>query len=217
REVPAHRQGREAPWRQEGGGREDRLPALPPARRGSEARGSGARGWPGAQLPDSTLGRLGEVEQHRVARAPALEPARRQGRARIRLGGGRYGPPRPRQAAPGQHLPVRAQARRRGEDRRALRPTRPGARERHAHHQQDTEGDEDDAHEKVLAAVMASRGRQKDLSYFAFTATPKAKTLELFGTRDAEGQPRPFHLYSMRQAIEEGFILDVLKNYTTYK
>jgi len=83
--------------------------------------------------------------------------------------------------------------------------------------QQDAEGDEDDAHEKVLAAVMASRGRQKNLSYFAFTATPKAKTLELFGTRDAEGKPRPFHLYSMRQAIEEGFILDVLKNYTTYK
>ena len=83
--------------------------------------------------------------------------------------------------------------------------------------QQDAEGEEDDAHEKVLAAVMASRGRQKNLSYFAFTATPKAKTLELFGTRDAEGKPRPFHLYSMRQAIEEGFILDVLKNYTTYK
>ncbi|MCP3105477.1 DEAD/DEAH box helicase family protein [Myxococcus sp. K15C18031901] len=81
----------------------------------------------------------------------------------------------------------------------------------------DAEGDEDDSEEKVLAAVMASRGRQKNLSYFAFTATPKAKTLEIFGTRDAEGKPRPFHLYSMRQAIEEGFILDVLKSYTTYK
>ncbi|AKU91179.1 type I restriction endonuclease subunit R [Vulgatibacter incomptus] len=81
----------------------------------------------------------------------------------------------------------------------------------------DAAGDEDDSEEKVLAAVMASRGRQRNLSYFAFTATPKAKTLEIFGHRDAEGKPRPFHLYSMRQAIEEGFILDVLKSYTTYK
>ena len=64
---------------------------------------------------------------------------------------------------------------------------------------------------------MASRGRQKNLSFFAFTATPKAKTLEVFGRKDADGKPRPFHLYSMRQAIEEGFILDVLRNYTTYK
>lgn len=56
-----------------------------------------------------------------------------------------------------------------------------------------------------------------NLSYFAFTATPKHKTLELFGSKGADGNPAPFHLYSMRQAIEEGFILDVLKNYTTYK
>jgi type I restriction enzyme R subunit len=55
------------------------------------------------------------------------------------------------------------------------------------------------------------------LSFFGFTATPKAKTLEVFGSRDPDGKPRPFHLYSMRQAIEEGFILDVLKNYTTYE
>ncbi len=75
---------------------------------------------------------------------------------------------------------------------------------------------EDDS-EDVLLDVMESRGRQKNLSFFAFTATPKAKTREVFGRRDAEGQPRPFHLYSMRQAIEEKFILDVLRNYTTYK
>ncbi|MBK7070909.1 MAG: type I restriction endonuclease subunit R [Myxococcales bacterium] len=81
----------------------------------------------------------------------------------------------------------------------------------------DAEGEEDDGEEQVLAAVMRSRGRQPNLSYFAFTATPKAKTLEIFGNRDAEGKPRPFHLYSMRQAIEEGFILDVLRSYTTYK
>jgi type I restriction enzyme R subunit len=75
---------------------------------------------------------------------------------------------------------------------------------------------EDDAEEQ-LQRVMASRGRQKNLSFFAFTATPKPKTLEAFGKKDAEGKPRPFHLYSMRQAIEEHFILDVLQNYTTYK
>ena len=64
---------------------------------------------------------------------------------------------------------------------------------------------------------MASRGVQPNLSFFAFTATPKHKTLEVFGRADQGGKPRPFHLYSMRQAIEEGFILDVLQHYTTYK
>jgi type I restriction enzyme R subunit len=64
---------------------------------------------------------------------------------------------------------------------------------------------------------VAARGRQPNLSFFAFTATPKAKTLELFGTKSPlDGLHRPVHLYSMRQAIEEGFILDVLKNYVTY-
>jgi type I restriction enzyme R subunit len=74
--------------------------------------------------------------------------------------------------------------------------------------------------QEALVASLSARGRQPNLSYFAFTATPKAKTLELFGTRvDGPGgaQLRPFHLYSMRQAIEEGFILDVLRNYMTYK
>ncbi len=75
---------------------------------------------------------------------------------------------------------------------------------------------EEDA-EELLKRAMESRGRQKNLSFFAFTATPKAKTLEVFGRKGEDGKPRPFHLYSMRQAIEEGFILDVLKNYTTYK
>src|SRR5207302_5494092 len=72
----------------------------------------------------------------------------------------------------------------------------------------------------LLARSLSGRGRPDNLSFFAFTATPKAKTLELFGTpvETAEGlRYRPFHLYSMRQAIEEGFILDVLANYTTYK
>ncbi|MHB8646873.1 MAG: type I restriction endonuclease subunit R [Thermomicrobiales bacterium] len=70
--------------------------------------------------------------------------------------------------------------------------------------------------EDELAAVLATRGKQPNLSYFAFTATPKAKTLLLFGTPGADGKPRPFHLYSMRQAIEEGFILDVLRGYLSY-
>jgi type I restriction enzyme, R subunit len=68
----------------------------------------------------------------------------------------------------------------------------------------------------ALAATVAARGRQPNLSFFAFTATPKARTLEIFGRRNTEGNFAPFHLYSMRQAIEEGFILDVLANYTTY-
>ncbi len=70
--------------------------------------------------------------------------------------------------------------------------------------------------EDRLNQVMSSRGRQPNLSFFAFTATPKGKTLELFGKKGASGMPEAFHLYSMRQAIEEGFILDVVKNYTTY-
>ncbi len=68
----------------------------------------------------------------------------------------------------------------------------------------------------ALAATVAARGRQPNLSFFAFTATPKARTLELFGRKNAEGNYAPFHLYSMRQAIEEEFIHDVLECYTTY-
>ena len=71
--------------------------------------------------------------------------------------------------------------------------------------------------ESTILAEMEKRGRLPNLSTFAFTATPKPKTLELFGTKRADGKFEPFHLYSMRQAIEEGFILDVLANYTTYK
>lgn len=74
----------------------------------------------------------------------------------------------------------------------------------------------EDTEEKILETIAKS-GRQDNISYFAFTATPKQKTIERFGTFDNAGKPHPFHLYSMRQAIEEGFILDVLNNYTTYK
>ena len=71
--------------------------------------------------------------------------------------------------------------------------------------------------EDEIAEEMALRGRQKHISYFAFTATPKNKTLELFGRKEADGRFKAFHTYTMRQAIEEGFILDVLENYTTFK
>jgi type I restriction enzyme R subunit len=72
--------------------------------------------------------------------------------------------------------------------------------------------------EDLLAAQMTARASDKGVTYVAFTATPKAKTLQLFGRpQGPEGLPAAFHVYSMRQAIEEGFILDVLKNYTPYK
>ena len=74
----------------------------------------------------------------------------------------------------------------------------------------------EDAEDEIRKS-MQSRGKQSNLSFFGFTATPKPKTVEVFGTMDKNGIPKPFHLYSMKQAIEEGFILDVLKNYTTYK
>ncbi len=70
--------------------------------------------------------------------------------------------------------------------------------------------------EDEINRIMASRGKQPNISFFAFTATPKYKTLEVFGIPGTDGKPVCYHLYSMRQAIEEGFILDVLKNYTTY-
>lgn len=76
---------------------------------------------------------------------------------------------------------------------------------------------EDVTYEDVINDVLEGRRRPANVSYFAFTATPKAKTLELFGRPGADGLPVPFHVYSMRQAIEEGFILDVLKNYVSYK
>ncbi|MCP4117002.1 MAG: type I restriction endonuclease subunit R [Desulfobacteraceae bacterium] len=73
-----------------------------------------------------------------------------------------------------------------------------------------------DAQDKILNA-MKSRKMRGNASYFAFTATPKNTTLEKFGNQQPDGTFKPFHLYSMKQAIEEGFILDVLANYTTYK
>nr|WP_283243210.1 type I restriction endonuclease [Corallococcus exiguus] len=77
--------------------------------------------------------------------------------------------------------------------------------------------------EDLLTAQMSSRANDSGITFVAFTATPKSKTLEIFGTRPdpsrkpaPDNVPAPFHVYSMRQAIEEKFILDVLKNYTPY-
>ncbi len=78
------------------------------------------------------------------------------------------------------------------------------------------EAEEKDTDEEI-AAEMATHGQQLNLSFFAFTATPKQKTLEIFGTKSVNGKPEPFHVYSMRQAIEEVFIFNVLENYTTYE
>jgi len=75
--------------------------------------------------------------------------------------------------------------------------------------------DEIDRDDKLIQEMLV-HGRHKNLSFFAFTATPKGQTLEMFGTEQEDGSFRPFHVYSMRQAIEEGFIMDVLKNYMTY-
>jgi len=84
--------------------------------------------------------------------------------------------------------------------------------------------DEELTTDDILDAAVAARRDSKNLSYFAFTATPKTKTLELFGRLpnpdeqpSKTNKPEAYHVYSMRQAIEEGFILDVLKNYTNYK
>jgi type I restriction enzyme R subunit len=70
--------------------------------------------------------------------------------------------------------------------------------------------------EDRILEELKTRGPQKNVSHFAFTATPKPETLQQFGTQQPDGSYKPFSLYTMRQAIEEKFILDVLKNYTTY-
>lgn len=77
------------------------------------------------------------------------------------------------------------------------------------------EEEEVDKEDKLIQEMIA-HGKHKNLSFFAFTATPKKQTLEMFGTEYADGSFHPFHVYSMKQAIEEGFIMDVLQNYMTY-
>lgn len=75
--------------------------------------------------------------------------------------------------------------------------------------------DEIDRKDKIVQEMIV-HGKHKNLSFFAFTATPKEQTLEMFGTEYEDGSFHPFHVYSMKQAIEEGFIMDVLQNYMTY-
>ncbi|MEI7492595.1 MAG: hypothetical protein WCK92_14435 [Bacteroidota bacterium] len=81
-------------------------------------------------------------------------------------------------------------------------------------------GEEEDEelpdYEDIIREEIRNRGRQEHVSFFGFTGTPKNKTLELFGRRTADGRFVPFHSYTMKQSIAEGFTLDVLKNYTTY-
>ncbi|MCF6313694.1 MAG: DEAD/DEAH box helicase family protein [Verrucomicrobiales bacterium] len=77
--------------------------------------------------------------------------------------------------------------------------------------------DEEPSAQDLILNAMKARKMKGNASYLAFTATPKNTTLERFGVKQPDGSFKPFHLYSMKQAIEEGFILDVLANYTTYK
>ncbi|HLO85893.1 MAG TPA: DEAD/DEAH box helicase family protein, partial [Nostocaceae cyanobacterium] len=80
-----------------------------------------------------------------------------------------------------------------------------------------TEEEEEETTEDKILRIIEEQKLAPNASYFAFTATPKNKTLETFGVKNADGKPQPFHNYSMKQAIEEEFILDVLANYTTYQ
>jgi len=75
--------------------------------------------------------------------------------------------------------------------------------------------DDDYDEQDEIVKQMLAQGKHKNLSFFAFTATPKQKTIDMFGVKQADKTSKPFHIYSMRQAIDEGFILDVLKNYVT--
>lgn len=88
--------------------------------------------------------------------------------------------------------------------------------EEYAEIEREEEANRKDDEDKLLDE-LATQGIHDNLSFFAFTATPKDKTLQMFGWRDDDGKYHPFHIYSMRQAIEERFILDVLQNYMTYK
>lgn len=90
------------------------------------------------------------------------------------------------------------------------------ALEEYARLEGEVEANTPDQQDKILNE-LATQGQHDNLSFFAFTATPKDKTLQMFGTQTPDGKYVPYHIYSMKQAIEEGFILDVLKNYVTYK
>ena len=122
---------------------------------------------------------------------------------------------------PGRRLAVvvdEAHSSQSGESNRSMKEVlTAGSLEEAAEEEAPEPADEEDSINAAVEASMRRRGRLKNVSFFAFTATPKPKTLELFGTPQPDGRLGPFSLYSMRQAIEEGFILDVLQNYTTFK
>lgn len=102
-----------------------------------------------------------------------------------------------------------------GESTKALKQTLSKLED--AEQQDEANKPENDPETRFVLATQAARGKLPHVSFFAFTATPKEKTLELFGQKNTDGSYSPFSLYSMKQAIEEGFILDVLQNYTTHK
>jgi type I restriction enzyme R subunit len=102
-----------------------------------------------------------------------------------------------------------------GEHTKALKQTL--SRLEDAEEQDLANSEEEDPEIKFALQAQKARGKLNHVSFFAFTATPKEKTLELFGQQGEDGRFTPFSLYSMKQAVEEGFILDVLKNYTTHR
>lgn len=102
-----------------------------------------------------------------------------------------------------------------GESTKALKQTLGNLKTAEAEDAANTE--HEDPETQLALQAQAARGKLHHVSFFAFTATPKEKTLELFGERGSDGKYYPFSLYSMKQAIDEGFIVDVLKNYTTHK
>lgn len=99
--------------------------------------------------------------------------------------------------------------------KKALADTTDALKE-YAELEEQEEREREDRNDKFLQE-MVNAGKHKNLTFFAFTATPRDKTLEIFGDEDSEGKFHPFHIYSMKQAIQEHFIMDVLANYTTYK
>lgn len=123
------------------------------------------------------------------------------------------------QSLPGKHFAViidEAHSSQSGEAARHLNTVLAAGSLEEAEHLDVAGEEQDDIEERIIKEVK-SRGHLPNVSYFAFTATPKAKTLELFGTPNKDGEYEPFSLYSMKQAIEEHFIMDVLQNYTTYQ
>ena len=102
-----------------------------------------------------------------------------------------------------------------GENMSALKETLAGKTLEEAAREEALEEKEEKTSMDKMAEIINKRTDLTNISFFAFTATPKAKTLEIFGRKGEDGKPHEFHLYSMKQAIEEGFILDVLKNYMT--